>query len=118
MQCPECQWRVPLAPSWVIGRGTRTVAKLVPDPIAKRFDFTIESDVPTSDLEEAAERGTAKDSEVVCPNPNCGGRTPMKAIRGDGRGTFGESRSLLRGWEKSDIVPRHPRGSRIMWSSA
>jgi adenine-specific DNA methylase len=26
--CPECGWRVPMAPSWVIGKGTKTVAIL------------------------------------------------------------------------------------------
>src|SRR5688572_9394856 len=106
VECPECHWRIPLAPSWVIGRGTRTVAKLVPDYLRKRFDFVIESDVSPAEIEEATRNGTAKDSEVVCPNPTCEAQTPMKAIRGDGRGTFGESRSLLRGWEKSDIGPR------------
>jgi putative DNA methylase len=30
-RCPECGKRVPLAPSWVIGKGTKTVAKLIPD---------------------------------------------------------------------------------------
>ncbi len=30
-KCPECGWLVPLAPSWVIGEKTLTVAKLQPD---------------------------------------------------------------------------------------
>lgn len=104
--CPECGWRVPLAPTWVIGKGTRTVAQLVPDDHTKRFDFVIKSGVSPEELAEAADNGTAKDSEVVCPNLLCKARTPIRAIRGDGRGTFADSRSLLRGWEKQDIVPR------------
>jgi len=28
--CPECGWRVPLAPSWVIGEKTRCIAELHP----------------------------------------------------------------------------------------
>lgn len=104
--CPEegCGWRVPLAPSWVIGEGTRTIARLVPDGAAKRFDFEVQSDVSDDEFRAAAEAGTVKNSELVCAH--CGGRTPIRAIRGDGRGTFGDSKSLLRGWERGDIVPR------------
>jgi len=31
-RCPECGWRVPLAPSWVIGEKTMTIARLVEQP--------------------------------------------------------------------------------------
>jgi hypothetical protein len=33
---------VPLAPSWVIGEKTKTVAKLDPDELNKRFNIIIE----------------------------------------------------------------------------
>jgi len=102
--CPECGWRVPLAPSWVIGKGTKTIARLVPNKTGKRFDFEIESGVSASQLAAATNGGTSKDSELICPN--CKQHTPIKVIRGDGRGTFGESNSLLRGWENHDVVPR------------
>ena len=102
--CPECGWRVPMAPSWVIGRGTHTIARLVPDEKNRRFNFEIESRVSAAQLEAAAETGTARESELICPH--CGGRTPIKALRGDGRGTFGDSKSLLRGGENEDLIPR------------
>ena len=102
--CPECRWRVPLAPSWVIGRGSCTVAKLIPNDSRKSFDFEIYSSVSAAEIETANQAGTAKDSELVCPH--CKSRTPIKAIRGDGRGAFGDSKSLLRGWDSGDIVPR------------
>ena len=38
--CPACGWRVPLAPSWVIGEKTRTVARLRPE--RKRRGFAID----------------------------------------------------------------------------
>ena len=38
---PESGWRIPLAPSWVIGEKTRTIARLVPDPANKRYDIEI-----------------------------------------------------------------------------
>jgi putative DNA methylase len=102
--CPECRWRIPLAPSWVIGKGTRTIARLIPDNARKRFDFEIESGVTASQLAAAISGGTSKDSELICPN--CKKRTPIKVIRGDGRGSFGDNKSLLRGWENQDLVPR------------
>ncbi len=104
--CPECGWRVPMAPSWVIGHGTKTIARLIPDKAGKRFDFEIRSGVSAAQLDAATDAGTAKDSQLICPNPECKGHTPIKVIRGDGRGTFGENKSLLRAWENRDIVPR------------
>ena len=109
--CPECGWRVPLAPSWVVGKGSKTIVRLVPDREGKRFDFEVCTGVSDEKLQAAADAGTAKDAELVCPGfktsgERCASRTPMKAIRGDGRGTFGESKSLLRGWENGDVTPR------------
>jgi putative DNA methylase len=102
--CPECGWRVPLAPSWVIAEKTNVVARLVPDVRRKSFAFEI---VEHASAEMgAAANGTARDEGLNCPNPDCRKSTPIRVIRGDGRGSFGESRSLLRGWENSDVVPR------------
>lgn len=107
--CPECGWRVPLAPSWVIAEKTNVVAELVPEPKNKRYRFNVRSGALAAGLKEA-KNGTVADSELVCPNclrhqPGKA-RTPIDVIRGDGRGTFGDSRSLLRGWDNSDVVPR------------
>ena len=72
--------------------------------------FEIENDV-SSDQLRVAEAGTVDldDSELICPGykkggERCGTRTPIKALLGDGRGTFGDSKSLLRGWENGDVV--------------
>ncbi len=104
--CPECGWRVPLAPSWVIGRGTRTVARLLPVAVKKRFEFEIQSQSSAAEVSAAEASGTVRDSELICPNKHCKAHTPIKVIRGDGRGTFGEAKSRLRGWENADLVPR------------
>lgn len=109
--CPECGWRIPLAPSWVVGKGSKTIVQLVPDHENKRFDFRVAMGVSDKDLEAADNAGTARNSELVCPGYSnvgapCSTRTPIKAIRGDGRGTFGDSNNMLRGWENNDIVPR------------
>ncbi len=78
--CPECGWRVPMAPSWMTGKVTHTIARLVPDEKNHRFKFEIESGVSSAKLDAAVTAGTAKDSELICPY--CDGRTPMKALRG------------------------------------
>ncbi|MCC5786919.1 MAG: DUF1156 domain-containing protein [Phycisphaerales bacterium] len=101
--CPECGWCVPMAPSWVIAEKTNVVAKLIPDEKGKRFDFEVIVDAPPAEL-AAAKHGTVGDSELHCPH--CRSRTPIKVIRGDGRGDFGESKSRLRGWDNEDVVPR------------
>jgi len=104
--CPECGWRVPLSSTWVIGKSTPTMARLIPDEKAKRFNFEIREDVSATELVMAANTGTVKDSHLVCPNPKCKAHTPIKSIRGDGRGTFSDSKNLLRAWENEDLVPR------------
>ena len=102
--CPECNWKVPLSPNWVVGERTRTVARLSAIPDQKRFAIEICSGVDEDTLNVARNAGTVKESRLDCPNPECRQSTSMAAIRGDGRdGTHGMSR--LRLWEKKDLVP-------------
>lgn len=109
-ECPECHWRIPLAPSWLVAEKTNVIVRLVPDPKRKRFDFAVVENATATERAAAVEAGTVKDSELVCPicrekHPERG-TTPISAIRGDGRGTFGDSKSLLRGWDNRDVIPR------------
>jgi adenine-specific DNA methylase len=101
-RCPECGWSVPLAPSWVIGEKTLTLARLVPDQATKRFAIEIQQGTTRAALEQARAAGTVRDSRLVCPH--CGESTPMTAIRGDRRGQTTEYG--LRLWENEDLVPR------------
>ena len=103
--CPACGWRIPLAPSWVIGEKTRTVARLRPEPDRRRFAINIRSGVTHDDLKAAREAGTAKQSRMECPNPHCRVSTPMTAIRGDHRDDGGRGFGL-RMWENDDLLPR------------
>ena len=102
-RCPECGWRVPLAPSWVIGEKTRTVALLMPDAANKRFDIDIRSGESRAALAEARAAGTVRSSRLECPN--CHASTPMAAIRGDQRGGGGRGYGL-RQWLNADLAPR------------
>jgi putative DNA methylase len=101
--CPECGWRVPLAPSWVIGEKTRCVAKLRPDEACKRFDILIESGVTARDMEAANKAATVKKGSLVCPH--CHQTTPMSMLRGDRRAASGTAYGL-RLWENDDLMPR------------
>ena len=102
--CPECGWLVPLAPSWVIGKKTRTTARLVSEPARKRFAIKICSGVDRHALTVARGTGTVRNSRLECPNPACRTSTPMAAIRGD-RHSSGVHGHRLRRWENCDIAP-------------
>ena len=102
--CPACGWRVPLAPSWVVGKRTRTIAELRPDSKRRCFAIDIRSGVGTEALAVAKAAGTVEDSRLKCPNPDCRADTPMAAIRGDRRGADGRGYGL-RPWENHDLVP-------------
>ena len=103
--CPECGWRVPLAPSWIVGEKTRTVARPTPEPAARRFAIEVRSGVDSDALAAARAAGTVKLSRLKCPNPACPASTPMTAIRGDRRGEGGRGYGL-RPWENGDLVPQ------------
>ena len=108
--CPECRWHVPLAPSWVIGEKTQTVAQLIAKPAERRFAIDIRSGVGQEALTAARNAGTAKDSRLKCPNPDCRPTdgnlsTPLASIRGDRRSHGGRGFGL-RPWKNDDIVPR------------
>ena len=103
-RCPQCGWLVPLAPSWVLGQKTRTVAELEPQPAQRRFAIRIRSGVNAAAM-AAARTGTTRQSRLHCPNAGCGASIPMAAIRGDRRGEDGRGYGLRR-WESGDLTPR------------
>ena len=101
--CPECGWRVPLAPGWVIGEKTRTVARLIARPAGKDFSIAIDSAVDDAAMAQARQAATVKGSRLVCPH--CTESTSMATIRGD-RCEKGGSGYGLRQWDNDDLVPR------------
>ncbi|MCB0192592.1 MAG: DUF1156 domain-containing protein [Anaerolineae bacterium] len=90
---PESGWQIPLAPNWVIGQRTRTIAKLVPDEMNKRYDIEIHSHVSSTELQTAKQAGTIKKSRLMPPHG--GSSTPIEVIRHE-----------MRLWENDDLVPR------------
>jgi len=91
--CPECGWKVPLAPSWVIAQKYSVVAELIPDAANHCFQIEIHENVSAGRMKQAKENGTIKDSRLCCPH--CGVSTQMEVVRRN-----------LRLWENEDLVPR------------
>lgn len=102
--CPECGWRVPLAPSWVIGKGTKTVAILKENDDKKGFDIEIRSNASNEEMEQAEKMGTVKENSLFCPH--CRISTPITAIRKDRRNEEGSAEYGLRRWEAGEFLPR------------
>ncbi|MCW5702703.1 MAG: DUF1156 domain-containing protein [Bradyrhizobium sp.] len=113
---PQTGWRVPIAPSWVVSRNRRTVARLVPDHQRKRFDILIDTGVSAEAI-TAADAGTFHDRNLIyrlAPTP--GGeerewRIPIARLRGDGEGPVGADGARgnrLRLWDVHDVAPREP----------
>jgi adenine-specific DNA methylase len=96
--CPECGYTVPLAPSWIIGKGTKTIANLV-DNGNKGFDFEIKMNASKSEFQDAEKNATIRKGNMFCPH--CKQETPITSIRGDSNNSSG-----LRAWEKNDFLPR------------
>lgn len=105
-------WLVPLAPTWVLGKKTNTIAILVPDRKNKRFDFRVKMGVTDEEM-EAAESGTIKNGMVT--NPATGSSIKLSVLRGDRKEIVGrdekgkhlkETRNNLRPWESADWKPR------------
>jgi adenine-specific DNA methylase len=90
---PESGWLVPVAPSWVVGERTRSIARLVPDPKNMRYEIEIHEGVSDEEMRDARESGTVKNSRLVPPNG--GPSTPIDVVRRN-----------LRMWENEDLVSR------------
>ncbi|ABE37253.1 DNA methylase containing a Zn-ribbon [Rhodopseudomonas palustris BisB5] len=104
-RCPQTQWLVPLAPTFVVSEARRVVARLVPNKSKKQFDLEIVSGANAKEMAEAA-AGTVRDGKMVYSLDGETYSTPIKTIRGDRREAGGIAANNLRLWEKSDVAPR------------
>ena len=118
-----------MAPSWVISKNYHTIARLIPDPGAKRFRIVIDTGATAKDIAEAQAAGTMSDRALRYVLDGREHATPLGAIRGDvelkSRYPSDEQRrrdeerlavcrnrysltggNELRRWVREDIVPR------------
>jgi len=98
--CPECGYKVPLAPSWVIGKGTKTVAKLIEKE--GFYDFEVKMNASSSEM-KTAELGTVNTKGLNCPH--CKKVTPISTLRHD-TVVNGETKYGLRLWQKDEFLPK------------
>lgn len=109
VRCPETGWLVPLAPSWVIGEKTKTIATLVPLPEEKRYRIDIKSAASPAEM-KAAKLGTIRKGRIIHPVLEELGLDPasIESVRtaGHGRDASLHHANGLRLWENDDLVPR------------
>lgn len=101
--CPECGYKVPLAPSWIIGKGTNTVA-LLEDNGHDGFDIKIVMNATEQDFKASSEKATIRSGNMFCPH--CNQETPISSLRGDRKDENKNTAYSLRRWEKREFIPR------------
>jgi len=109
VRCPETGWLVPLAPSWVIGEKSKTIATLVPLPDEKRYRIDIKSGASPAAI-KAAKLGTIRKGRIIHPVLEELGLDPasIESVRtaGQGKDPSLHHANGLRLWENDDLVPR------------
>jgi len=109
--CPETGWLVPLLPSFIVSKGYKVIAELVPDAKHKRYEVMIHKGISDKRM-KATEKGSVRtDGRGQDPYlfHTIGGveyRTKISSLRGDYRKPDGSNANRLRVWEKSDFKPR------------
>ncbi|WP_336990022.1 anti-phage-associated DUF1156 domain-containing protein [Bacillus infantis] len=101
--CPECGYKVPLAPSWIIGKGTNTVAMLK-DNGEDGFDINIIQGATKEESKKAELLATIKDGNMYCPH--CEKETPIPVLRKDRKDDNGNTIYGVRRWGKNEFVPK------------
>lgn len=100
--CPECGYKVPLAPSWIIGKGTKTIA-LLTDNGSDGFDINIIQGASKEQITEAELFITIKGGNMYCPH--CKKQTPIPVLRRDRKDKEGNTIYGLRKWGKNEFIP-------------
>ena len=100
--CPDCGFKIPLAPSWIIGRGTKTVA-ILKENGTKGFDIEIVSGASQNQIRLAEQLATIQNSNLVCPH--CKRTNSIIAIRKDRTNEDGSIEYGLRKWGKTEFLP-------------
>ena len=101
--CPECNYKVPLAPSWIIGKGTKSIA-ILKDNDSYGFDIEIKSGASDAEMLQADQLATIRSGSLYCPH--CNNTTSISAIRSSDININNENIYTLRQWDEHDIVPR------------
>lgn len=106
--CPECGYTVPLSPSWIIGKGTNTIA-ILKENNNKSFDIKIKSNVSNDELKKCKDTITINNGKMICPH--CKVETSISALRKDkpdglNRPYRYNTPNNLRKWDLNDYINR------------
>jgi len=101
IECPECGFKVPLSPSWIIGKGSKTVAILKEDTKNRRFDIDIIQNSNKTQIKKSKDLSTVENNKVYCPH--CNTKTPITSIRKDKKTKDGTVYGLKL-WEKDKFM--------------
>ncbi len=102
IHCPECGYKVPIASSWHIGKGSNTVAMLI-DNNKDGFDIEIIQGASKEEIKKANSLVTVRKNSIYCPH--CQVETPFQALRKDRRNDDGEIIYGLRRWSEKEFIP-------------
>lgn len=102
VKCPECGYKVPLAPSWIIVKESNIIAKLI-DNQKDGFDIDIITNATKKEVEDA-KIATIKGNNMYCPH--CKKETSIISLRNDRKDSNGTTVYGLRKWEKNEFIPR------------
>jgi putative DNA methylase len=111
VRCPKTDWIVPLLPTFVVSKGYKVIARLMPDVVNRRYDIKIISGVSESEL-NAAEKGTVRsdgpgsDPYMIHFVDGFPHKTTISTLRGDYSKDDGTDGNRLRQWGVSDFKPR------------
>lgn len=97
--CPECGATVPVLPSLVIGKKTKTVAII--EPNGKSCDIKIKMNATKGEY-ETAEKGTISNNSLHCPC--CNKHSSIASIRGDKIDSNGKVIYGLRQWSQKEFI--------------
>ncbi|WP_040209690.1 anti-phage-associated DUF1156 domain-containing protein [Neobacillus jeddahensis] len=100
--CPECSYKVPLSPSWIIGKGTKTVA-ILKDNEVDGFEINIIENASKDDLKLAESLKTINNNRMFCPH--CKKETPIPSLRGDKKNENGDVINGIRKWRQDEFYP-------------
>lgn len=104
--CPECSYKVPLLPNYLVGGSTGAVLSLI-DNGKNGFDFIVKNNADKRSITLAKKQATFKNYALQCPH--CENSTPIPSLRGDyDDGISREYRyntpNKLRKWDSLDIA--------------
>lgn len=98
-RCPECGVMIPMAPNWLIGQGSKTVAVL--EKNGSEMAIHVKMNATAEEIKRAKSSGTVQDNALKCPC--CGKSTPISSLRHDRVDNDGNTIYGLRHWEKNEF---------------